>query len=171
MVGTGLLGLLATRTGASKVVISDFPDDAVLSSIKLNVGKNIPERLGRNVSVQAHEWGCVQDEFSTVHAAHFTRILCADCLWMAGEHPSLVKSMLHFLANILEAQVWITAGFHTGRPTIAHFFSVAAGADLRVERIWEKNVHGEEREWAEERDEDSLERQKWTVVAILRRNI
>ena len=139
MVGTGLLGLLATRTGASKVVISNFPDDAVLTSINLIVEKNIPEGLGRNVSVQAYEWGCVQDEFSTTYAAPFTRILCADCLWMAGEHPSLVRSMMHFLANSLEAQVWITAGFHTGRPTIAHFFSVAAGADLRVEKNWVEN--------------------------------
>lgn len=168
-VGTGLAGLIAVKAGANQVVISDYPNTEILASLNANVKNNIPEDLRGPVSVQGHEWGQVGDAFSAAHAHHFTRILSADCLWMPGEHLSLVRSMLHFLANGEHAQVWVTANFHTGRPTIAHFFTVAATAGLEVETIWERDVYGNVRPWSEDREEDVTARKKWLVVAILRR--
>jgi len=168
-VGTGLAGLIAVKAGASQVVISDYPNTELLASLNANVENNIPEDLRGRVSVQGHEWGQVEDAFSAAHASHFTRILSADCLWMPGEHLSLVQSMLHFLAYREHAQVWVTAGFHTGRPTIAQFFTVAATAGLKVQIIWERDVYGNVRPWSETRDEDITARKKWLVVAILRR--
>jgi len=168
-VGTGLAGLIASRAGASQVVISDYPNPELLASLNTNVNNNIPEDLRGRVSVQGHEWGQVQDTFSAAHASRFTRIMSADCLWMPGEHLNLAQSMLHFLAHGIRAQVWVTAGFHTGRPTIVHFFTVAANAGLEVETIWERDVHGNVRPWSETREEDITARKKWLVVAILHR--
>lgn len=80
--------------------------------------------------------------------------------------------MLNFLSLENKARVWVIAGFHTGRAKLSEFFDVAAEEGLGVEDIWEKDVNGEEREWAKERDgggEDVTGRKKWLVVATLRR--
>lgn len=200
LLGTGLVGIVSALVGAQEVVISDYPSAEILTTIERNCAKNIPafrphshshssRESGNvngivkvnNVRVIGHEWGKVAvaddrgdgDDFPITHAHHFTRILAADCLWMASEHRNLVMSMLHFLSRDEErARVWLVAGFHTGRAKIASFFEVAADAGLEVERIWERDMQGNEREWVEEasrRPEDITERKKWLVVAILRR--
>ena len=52
------------------------------------------------------------------------------------------------------------------------FYAAAAleAADLEIERIWERNADGKEREWAEDRGrEDITERKRWLVIGILKR--
>jgi hypothetical protein len=92
---------------------------------------------------------------------------------MPGEHESLAKSMLHFLADSPEARVLCIAGFHTGRAKLAPFFEeVVPQQGLAVDEIYEMNADGERRAWAKERDggrEDIGERKKWLVVARLKR--
>lgn len=167
--GTGLAGVVAAMAGADEVVISDFPSCELLSNLDTNVKTNFPEDRRARISVRGHMWGKTDDAFSTAHAGSFTRILSADCLWMVGEHLNLTQSMLHFLARESDAQIWITASFHTGRAIVALFFAVAASAGLEVEAIWERDVDGHVRSWSEEREEDITERKQWLVVAILRR--
>jgi len=42
--------------------------------------------------------------------------------------------------------------------------------DLEIERIWERNADGKEREWVEDRGtEDITERKRWLVIGILKR--
>lgn len=80
--------------------------------------------------------------------------------------------MLHFLSPSPNARVWVIAGFHTGRAKLVQFFVVAAAEGLEVEEIWERDVDGNERAWATERDggrEDITGRKRWLVIAILRR--
>ena len=117
--------------------------------------------------VKGHEWGVVTDEFSKAYANHFTRILCADCLWADGEHYGLVQSMVHFLSLKEDVQVWIIAGFHTGRAKIVSFVDITVQAGLEVEAIWERDADGNEREW--DRDREDKERNRWFVVTILKR--
>lgn len=167
---------MSALAGAQEVVISDYPSREILATIETNCAKNIPSQFRGNVSVVGYEWGIVgDDDFSKPNACRFTRILAADCLWMAGEHQNLVTSMLHFLSHDDEhARVWVIAGFHTGRATLASFFEVACEAGLEVERIWERDVQGNEREWVKEaqsRPEDVSEKRKWVVVAILGRTV
>lgn len=93
---------------------------------------------------------------------------------MTGEHLNLARSMLHFLAHRSSARVWVTAGFHTGRPIVARFFDVAIDAGLAIEKIWEQDVHGNERVWTKQpasKTENATELKRWLVVAILRRNL
>ena len=173
MIGTGLAGLIAAHSGANEIVISDFPNSEILGAIKENVEENICKEVQKHVTVQAHEWGDLEDDFSKAHANHFTRILSADCLWMAGEHLNLARSMLHFLAHGNSARVWVTAGFHTGRSIVAQFFDVAVDAGLAIEKIWEQDVHGNKRIWTRRpasNTENATDLKRWLVIAILRRN-
>lgn len=122
--------------------------------------------------VCGHEWGDLTDCLAQSHAQHFTRIIAADCLWMVGEHESLVESMLHFLSRDEDAQVWVIAGFHTGRAKLAAFFDTVVDMGLEISQIYERDVEGHERAWKRERDggrEDVTERKRWLVVAILKR--
>ncbi|MCJ1462281.1 hypothetical protein MMC07_000881 [Pseudocyphellaria aurata] len=172
--GTGLAGIVSVLAGAGHAVISDFPAPELLANISVNAKRIIPVQLLEKVAVEGHEWGAVQDEFSSRHAHYFTRVLSADCLWSSGQHHNLAQSMLHFLSFDATARVWVVAGFHTGRAKVASFLDVAIEAGLEIEEIWERDVNGGEREWIQERgsgSEDVTERKKWLVVAILRRKL
>lgn len=170
--GTGLEGIVSVLAGAEEVVLTDYPSPAILANASANVERNVPKELRQKLTVRGHEWGVLTDDFSKTHANHFSRILCADCLWMDGEHYALAQSMEHFLSHKDDARVWVIAGFHTGRAKLASFFDIAAQAGLETEKIWERDADGNEREWVRERNggqEDATGRNKWLVVAILRR--
>lgn len=163
---------MSVLAGAEEVVLSDYPSPEILTNIKTNVERNIPKERQQNLSVRGHEWGVVTDDFSKAYANHFSRILCADCLWMDGEHYGLAQSMEHFLSHKVDARVWVIAGFHTGRAKLVSFFDIATQAGLETENIWERDADGNEREWVRERNggqEDATGRNKWLVIAILKR--
>lgn len=168
--GTGLVSLLAAKAGAQEVLVSDNPKMELISALKANVERNLAVEVRQKIRVQAHQWGKLDDMFATGHAKAFTRSLCADCLWMEGEHKNLIESMHHFLAEEAHARVWVSAGLHTGRSIVAQFFQEAAKAGFESETIWERNVNtAKDRPWATSREEDITERKQWLVVAILKR--
>ena len=127
-----------------------------------------------SMRVYGHKWGDLTDHLSHSHKEHFSRIVAADCLWMVGEHENLAQSMLHFLSRDVDAQVWVVAGFHTGRAKLASFFDTALEKGLEVSRIYERDVNGCERAWERGRDggrEDVMGRKRWLVVAVLKRRL
>ena len=147
-VGTGIVGITSALAGGGEVILSDYPSQKILSTLKINVDRNVPENLRypKHVGVQGHEWGVLTDEFSRSNAGRFTRVLCADCLWMDGNHYGLAQSITHFLSDKEEARAWVIAGFHTGRA--------------------KRDADGNERDW--DRDRQDKERNRWLVVAILK---
>ena len=167
-VGTGIVGITSALAGGGEVILSDYPSQKILSNLKFNVDRSIPEKLRypRKVAVQGHEWGVLTDEFSKSHAGHFTRVLSADCLWMDGNHYGLAQSIAHFLSDKEEARAWVIAGFHTGRAKLVSFFDIISQAGLEVEAIWEQDADGYKRDWDREREDK--ERNRWMVVAILK---
>lgn len=173
--GTGLAGIVAGLKGAREVVVSDYPAVEVLENIRTNVRSNIERRKDQiegigDVSVQGHEWGVLDDGFSVRNQEGFGRILVADCLWMPWEHGNLLKSIRWFLKE--DGRAWVIAGFHTGRMKMKGFYDENAlkAAGLEIERIWEKNADGTEREWVTDRGiEDVTARKRWLVVAILKK--
>jgi EEF1A N-terminal glycine/lysine methyltransferase len=122
--------------------------------------------------VQGHLWGSISDEFSTVHAGSYTRILAADCLWMPDQHRNLAATMTHFLSSTPGSCVLIVAGFHTGRANVAAFLEeIVPEEGLEVVKIMEKDVDGKERQWVRERaGEDITSRKRWCVCAVLERS-
>jgi hypothetical protein len=116
-------------------------------------------------------WGELDDEFSKgERGGRFGRIMAAGCLRMPWQHENLLRSISWFLAA--GGTAWIVAGFHTGREKMRAFFAEEAvkAAGLEVERIWERNAEGVEREWLTDRGiEDIIQRKRWLVVALLKR--
>lgn len=181
--GTALPSLVSALLGASEVVITDYPSPAVLDNLSANVVRNVRSEhspLGtiptRGAVVAGHEWGDVTEpnQSSAIGRGAFDRVLAADCLWMPWQHDALRRSISWFLREDDggRARAWVVAGFHTGREKMRGFFEAEAlaGVGLEVERMWERDCDGHEREWAWDRGaEDVTERKRWLVVAILRR--
>jgi EEF1A N-terminal glycine/lysine methyltransferase len=172
--GTGLAGIICALKDAREVTISDYPAPEVLGNIKANVERNVLFRKGKTgvgeVRVEGHEWGVLDDAFSKENKESFGRILVADCLWMPWQHLNLLKSIRWFMKA--DGKAWVVAGFHTGRAKMRGFYEESAlmEAGLEIEKIWERNADGAEREWVVDRGiEDVTERKRWLVIGILRR--
>lgn len=168
--GTGLAGMISVLAGAEETVISDYPAPEVLSNIKVNVDKNIPEAIRPRCTVEGHEWGVLTDDFSMAKKGHFTRLLVADCLWMPWQHRNLLTSIRHFLSDEDGSSAWVIAGFHTGRAKMAPFYALADEEGLKIDKIWERNAEGEDRPFVMDRGfEDVTARKRWLVVAVLQK--
>ena len=157
-----------------QVVVSDYPAQATLQNLLLNVDKNVPTGLRDRITVQGHQWGALGDEFSRSNEHSFGRILAADCFWMPGVHEELVQSMLHFLSFDSSSRILAIGGFHTGRAKLAAFFDIAIDAGLEVEEIFEEDADGLRRPWVKVLPggpEDPIGRKRWLVIAILRRPV
>ncbi|KAE8448140.1 hypothetical protein EG329_009744 [Mollisiaceae sp. DMI_Dod_QoI] len=174
--GTGLAGIVAGLSGSKRTVVSDYPAREVLANIEANIERNVPplrkriEGIGE-VEVRGHEWGVLDDGFARANRGVFGRVLVADCLWMPWQHGNLLRSIGWFLKEG-EGRAWVVAGFHTGREKMRGFYEEGAlrEAGLEVERIWERNAEGAEREWVTDRGvEDVTERKRWLVCGILRK--
>jgi predicted nicotinamide N-methyase len=181
--GTALPSFVCALLGASRVVITDYPSQPVLANLRANVASNVrpelsplgavPASEGGAVAVVGHEWGDLSSSDASLGGrGEFDRVLAADCLWMPWQHDALRRSVAWFLREDEAARAWVVAGFHTGRERMRGFFEeeALAGVGLEVERMWERDCDGREREWAWDRGaEDVTERKRWLVVAILRR--
>ena len=191
--GTGLPSIMASLLGAKEITVTDYPSEVILSVLRANVAANtIPDLspLARNTNVAdhmdvsspvrlhlqpgvvfGHEWGVLTDDFSQSNCHAYDRLFVCDCLWMPWQHFTLLASIAHFLADNAEARCWVLAGFHTGREKMRDFFraDTLLPNGLEVERIWESECDGKEREWSWDREDDISERKRWLAVASLRR--
>ncbi|PTB72516.1 hypothetical protein M440DRAFT_1341816 [Trichoderma longibrachiatum ATCC 18648] len=178
--GTALPSMMAGLLGAKSVVVTDYPAPAVIKTLRANVARNIKPELApvgkeglvtKEVLVEGHEWGATPFPASHKHASD--RLFVADCLWMPWQHANLRRSIDHFLKRgDASARAWVVAGFHTGRAKMAGFFDAGALREeggVEVERMWERDCDGVEREWDAAREDDITERKRWLVVAVLKR--
>lgn len=178
--GTALPTIMAAHLGARRAVVTDYPADPVIDTLRHNIAHNTakPLRLSPDgpgpcaVEVGGHVWGDTDTPLALQHRGAFDRVIACDCLWMPGEHIALQQSVAWFLKPGTDARAWVVAGFHTGRAKMAGFFGreALAAVGLEVERIWERDCDGVERDWVEDRGrEDTSRRKRWLAVAVLRR--
>ncbi|KAF3016559.1 hypothetical protein E8E14_012747 [Neopestalotiopsis sp. 37M] len=179
--GTALPSIMAAVLGASRVAATDYPAPPIMEILRANVSANTQagfapsaggERtVASSVVVEGHAWGEVESEpFAAENRGRFDRVLACDCLWMPWQHDNLRRSISWFLADTEDARAWLVAGFHTGRHNMSGFFDAdkLAAFGLGVDCIWERDVEGEERDWAVERQDDG-NRKRWLVVASLKK--
>ena len=175
--GTALPSIMAGLLGANRVVVTDYPAEPVLKTLRTNVARNIQPEFSpadytttTSVLVNGHSWGELNDSFSTSNEHAFDRIIVADCLWMPWQHANLHKSIAFFLKKSPDARCWVVAGFHTGREEMRGFYEAGPLAEvgLEVEHVWERDCNGEERPWDTEREDDVTVRKRWLVVASLK---
>jgi predicted nicotinamide N-methyase len=180
LTGAALPSIIAALAGASSITITDHPFSPALGpsgAISFNVAHNLsssPETSTSTVEIVPHEWGKLSsDPWAVSRKAAYTRIIAADCYWMPSQHENLARTMKWFLAP--GGIVWVVAGFHTGRESVAGFFATAVEMGLEIEEIFERDLissaEGEEvrREWVEVREgEGPGNRTRWCVIALLR---
>lgn len=183
--GTALPSIMAALLGAHRVVVTDYPAPPVMKTLRRNVAANTQPSFSPHVSIAAlgeegggilvggHGWGELDTPLALENRHAFDRVFVADCLWMPWQHENLRKSIGWFLKDGPEARAWVVAGFHTGRDSMCGFFdadALASDGGLEVERIWERDCDGVDREWVLDRgSEDITTRKRWLVVAVLRR--
>ncbi|KAL1961400.1 hypothetical protein VTO42DRAFT_128 [Malbranchea cinnamomea] len=215
--GAALPSLIAALAGADAIAITDHPSSSALyGPIQTTIFGNLSlKEAHERISIHPHEWGmlpasCESNttsqngsgssvpsevgnaalQFAAANKGGFTRIICADCLWMSDQHDNLIRSLLWFLAPLRSPTdpsetvpgkdaggvAWVVAGFHTGRAVVASFFEKAVSAGLVVEDIWERDMNATSEEgevtraWRPVRDDEGPEnRARWCVVALLRK--
>ncbi|KAI0852560.1 hypothetical protein F5Y00DRAFT_227004 [Daldinia vernicosa] len=175
--GTALPSLMAALLGAKGVVVTDYPSETVLDTLRKNVAanaktENSPAGSLAPLTAEGHAWGELDTPFAAEHRGRFDRVFVCDCLWMPWQHTNLHKSISWFLKDSPDARAWVVAGFHTGRAKMRGFFEddALAAAGLEVESIWERDCDGVEREWVWDRGHEDISiRKRWLVVGALRR--
>ena len=176
--GTGIAGMISAVTGAERVVISDYPDPSIIANIEKNVKTNVEEGgllelHQKKIDLLPHVWGSLSSPKVIAEQGKFSRILCADCLWIDGEHDNILRSMNHFLTR--RGRVWVVAGYHKGDGNVAAFLNAVGRFGFCVESIQEHHDDGTERDWHPETTgvwkggRGAAELHDWLVVAILKR--
>jgi EEF1A N-terminal glycine/lysine methyltransferase len=98
-----LPSLVALTNKASKVLITDYPNEMILDAIRLNVEVNksilgtaaaTVSSAGKRWFVQGHLWG---SEVEAHHQQHYDVAIVAECLWNHKLHDGLLDSIDAFL--------------------------------------------------------------------------
>ncbi|KAK4179101.1 hypothetical protein QBC36DRAFT_323392 [Triangularia setosa] len=178
--GTALPSIMGGLLGAKRVVVTDYPAPPVIKTLRENVMRGVDKenavggRYGlEEVVVEGHGWGELDTPLARGNKNEFDRVFVADCLWMPWQHGNLRRSIGWFMKEgDDQARAWVVAGFHTGREKMRGFFEEEKLREegLEVERLWERDCDGEEREWVWDRGvEDISARKRWLAVGVLRR--
>jgi len=114
--GGGLPGIVAALNGAKTVVLTDYPDPALLENLEHNVNRNLSSGAGANVFVKGYIWGRPVAHLLEVlsdKGMGFDVILMSDLIFNHSEHDALLRSCL-----LLNA-----AGVDHSPPTLLVFFT------------------------------------------------
>ncbi|KAI8359856.1 putative methyltransferase-domain-containing protein [Choanephora cucurbitarum] len=125
--GGALPSLVASLNGASKTVITDYPDKELIENIQYNVDHAIQKK--DNVIVEGYIWGTPTDKLRTYLPADsqtFDVIILSDLVFNHSQHHAMLKTCRDLLTpNTGRAYVFYT--HH--RPHLAHrdleFFQIA----------------------------------------------
>jgi EEF1A N-terminal glycine/lysine methyltransferase len=148
--GTALPGITAALAGAKSTVITDYDSPDLVKRLRENVYANLPAVIRNDrgrVTVLGHTWGTDTEDVlydpSVRGDNKFHAILCADLIWDALSHEVLLKTIGRVLAP--GGVVYLSAGLHTGRDVLSHFFRLSEAVGLSVH-----GIDGEEQiyEWA-----------------------
>ena len=92
--GSGLCSISAAKSGAKKVICTDYPDDSIINNLKFNT------KDYNNIEVIGHRWG---DNVEILIEKNFNdkfdiAILC-DLVFNHSEHKKLLKSLKSILKS------------------------------------------------------------------------
>ncbi|KAN0078322.1 putative methyltransferase domain containing protein [Tylopilus felleus] len=96
--GGGLPGIVAALSGATKVVLTDYPDAALIENLAYNVQQNIPQEQRRRVITQGYVWGKPVDTLITALPQDnetwrkFDLIILSDLIFNHSQHDALLSS-------------------------------------------------------------------------------
>jgi len=138
--GVALPSLLAStlETPPSLVVITDYPDEAIMSNLRYNVDSNKHLVQGCcKVVVRGYEWGKEVNLLldilpPTEYEPGYDVLFLSDLLYFEA-HNDLIKSMVLLLSRRSTSRAYIGAGKYTPLTVCSKFLQVAASAGFVVE--------------------------------------
>lgn len=165
--GAGLPSLLCARMyDEIDVVVSDYPDELLIRTLKENVDK---AGVSSNCRAVGYGWGTDPHELLRTTKDNeqdgFDVILAADTLWSSETHEILAESLKKTLRQTPQARIHLVAGLHTGRFALQKFMDLALRRGFTLKGINEHAANGQlrTRAWDPERVEDDNERRRWIV--------
>ncbi|KIJ67324.1 hypothetical protein HYDPIDRAFT_84429 [Hydnomerulius pinastri MD-312] len=96
--GGGLPGIIAAQSGASKVVLTDYPDAALIENLVHNVQQNLTNEQKIKVTTQGYIWGQPVDNLLATLPLDrdpqrgFDLIILSDLIFNHSQHDALLKS-------------------------------------------------------------------------------
>ncbi|TDL26599.1 hypothetical protein BD410DRAFT_836464 [Rickenella mellea] len=157
-------------SGKWSVVVSDYHDERLISTLRDNVKRNDLEAF---CAVIPYDWGsdpsALPSHTSSARGPNMARgfdlIIAADTLWNVTFHAPFVRSLALLLRKSPSARVHLIAGLHTGRYTLQAFFDMigAEGVGMEVESVVECEVGGDgvnKREWKVDREDEGGEMER-----------
>ncbi|KAF8130568.1 putative methyltransferase-domain-containing protein [Boletus edulis] len=157
--GGGLPGIIASQSGATKVVLTDYPDAPLIDNLAYNVEQNIREEQRSKVTVQGYIWGKPADSLIATLPEDreswrgFDLIILSDLIFNHSQHDALLTSCEHCLTPIsgdrcdgmsLAQPLPCVLVFYTHHPPhLAHrdleFFTMARRRGWKCDEIYTKN--------------------------------
>ncbi|KAF9651011.1 hypothetical protein BDM02DRAFT_3154581 [Thelephora ganbajun] len=114
--GGGLPGIVAALNGADTVVLTDYPDDALIENLQYNVNRNLSRSPKSRVFVKGYVWGRPVThllELLPDEIVGFDVILMSDLIFNHSQHDALLRSCL----------LLYTTATHCSPPTLLVFFT------------------------------------------------
>ncbi|KAG0260805.1 nicotinamide n-methyltransferase [Actinomortierella ambigua] len=132
--GAALPSLIATVNGASKVIVTDYPDESLIKNIEFNVQQNVPRQMEeKTVVVEGYLWGKNTKpllnhlQSTTASGGLFDTIILSDLLFNHSQHHAMLKTCKETLRP-KTGRVFVFFTHH--RPWLADadnkFFEIAA---------------------------------------------
>lgn len=138
--GGGLPSLVAASNQASEVIITDYPDPALVDNLRLNVQANLTEETKQKTTVKGFIWGA--DPTDLVARGPFDVVILADLVFNHSQHEALIRTCNQVLrsSDTPAAMTPCVLVFYTHhRPWLAskdmEFFQKAADEGWICERI------------------------------------
>jgi len=136
--GGALPSIIAVLSGATKVVITDYPDPPLIENIRYNVAENVSSQ--DRISVEGYIWG--QDtkplqDLLPLGQIGFDIIILSDLIFNHSQHDALLNTCKQSLSNDSSACVLVFYTHH--RPHLAHrdmeFFEKARNRNWKIDEL------------------------------------
>ncbi|KAF2816852.1 uncharacterized protein BDZ99DRAFT_456664 [Mytilinidion resinicola] len=142
--GGGLPSLICAISGASQIVVTDYPDADLIDNLRHNITNCSLLPSTSNIHAEGYLWGADVDKL-TAHLAQssgskrFDVLILADLLFNHSEHAKLVKSIQDTLEHSPTATAFVV--FTPYRPWLLQkdlaFFDLARESGFTVTKIFE----------------------------------
>ncbi|CAL1709263.1 unnamed protein product [Somion occarium] len=102
--GGGLPGIVAALNGAANVILTDYPDAALLENLHYNVSQNVPDVAKERIHVEGYIWGhnvapLFKIQSQNAPTPGFDLIIMSDLVFNHSQHDALLKTAEDALAR------------------------------------------------------------------------
>ena len=104
--GAALPSLIALLEGASRVSITDYPDQELMDNIRWNLDTNVPVEVHQHAQVEGFLWGASTDNLNiglsspdSASSDGYDLILLSDLVFNHSEHAALISSVNSLLSH------------------------------------------------------------------------